>query len=133
IWPAICPICNMDLVQRRKHDAQILPEGVVARMQLSPYRVQLAGIKTSVVEARECVIEIPVFGSLRAKTGDAAANGVPADLLLTAPLSRNDEQLLSVPRAARVRLAGDPHEYDGVATLVAAKSGGEASAATSAP
>lgn len=51
-WPAICPICNMDLIPRKKSDAVILPEGVVARMQLSPYRIQLAGTRTSTVEAR---------------------------------------------------------------------------------
>jgi hypothetical protein len=51
-WPAICPICNMDLIPRKKTDAVLLPEGVVARMQLSPYRVQLAGIRTVPVETR---------------------------------------------------------------------------------
>lgn len=45
-WPAICPICNMDLITRKKTDAVLLPEGVLARMQISPYRVQLAGIRT---------------------------------------------------------------------------------------
>jgi len=49
-WPAICPICNMDLITRKKTDAVLLPEGVLARMQLSPYRVQLAGVRTAPVE-----------------------------------------------------------------------------------
>ncbi len=49
-WPAICPICNMDLIVRKKTDAMILPEGVLARMQLSPYRIQLAGVRTDVVQ-----------------------------------------------------------------------------------
>lgn len=52
VWPAICPVCNMDLVRRKKGEAVLLPEGVVARMQFSPYRVQLAGIHTTVVEPR---------------------------------------------------------------------------------
>jgi hypothetical protein len=52
-WPAICPICNMDLIQRKKSDAILLPEGVLARMQLSPYRIQLAGIRTVPVKVRE--------------------------------------------------------------------------------
>ncbi|MBS0206830.1 MAG: hypothetical protein JSS49_28480 [Planctomycetes bacterium] len=52
-WPAICPVCNMDLIVRKKTDAQMLPEGVVARMQLSPYRIQLAGIQTSPVSKRQ--------------------------------------------------------------------------------
>lgn len=51
-WPAICPICNMDLIPRKKSDAVLLPEGVVARMQISPYRVQLAGIRTVPVATR---------------------------------------------------------------------------------
>lgn len=51
-WPAICPICNMDLIPRKKSDAVLLPDGVIARMQLTPYRMQLAGVRTVPVEAR---------------------------------------------------------------------------------
>lgn len=58
-WPAICPVCNMDLITRKKSDAVMLPEGVVARMQLSPYRIQLAGIRTSAVDVRQ---DAPVQG-----------------------------------------------------------------------
>ena len=53
VWPAICPICNMDLISRRKTESQILPSGVIARMQLSPYRVSLAGVRTVEVKKRE--------------------------------------------------------------------------------
>ena len=63
-WPAICPVCSMDLVRRKKGEAAILPEGVVARMQLSPYRIQLAGIATSVVDHRPLSREITVAGRL---------------------------------------------------------------------
>jgi len=60
-WPAVCPICNMDLVPRKKTDAVLLPEGVIARMQLSPYRVQLAGIRAVPVEVRsDDLMVIPV-------------------------------------------------------------------------
>jgi hypothetical protein len=52
-WPAICPICNMDLIPRKKTEAVLLPEGVLARMQLSPYRVQLAGVRTVSVESSQ--------------------------------------------------------------------------------
>ncbi|MGC8638528.1 MAG: heavy metal-binding domain-containing protein [Isosphaeraceae bacterium] len=48
-WPGKCGICNMDLVRRKRGEAAALPGGVVARMQLSPYRVQLAGIETAPV------------------------------------------------------------------------------------
>ena len=49
-WPGRCGVCNMALVRRKKGEAAMLPDGVVARMQLSPYRVQLAGIRTSAAE-----------------------------------------------------------------------------------
>lgn len=49
-WPAICPVCHMDLVSRQRGSAVMLPDGVLARMQLAPYRIQLAGIQTSEVQ-----------------------------------------------------------------------------------
>ena len=65
-WPAICPVCNMDLVRRRKGEAVVLPEGLVARMQFSPYRIQLAGIRTSVVKRQSLAREIVLAGRLAA-------------------------------------------------------------------
>ena len=43
-----CPICFMPLSKRKKGDshAEALPAGVVNRVQLSPYRVVLAGVQT---------------------------------------------------------------------------------------
>jgi Cu(I)/Ag(I) efflux system membrane fusion protein len=61
-WPAKCPVCNMALVRRRRGEAVPLPNGVVARMQLSPYRIQLAGIQTSAVGYRPLVQEVTVAG-----------------------------------------------------------------------
>jgi Cu(I)/Ag(I) efflux system membrane fusion protein len=59
-WPGKCPVCNMALVRRKKGEAVPLPDGVLCRMQLSPYRVQLAGVQTSPLEylalAREVVL-----------------------------------------------------------------------------
>ena len=46
-WPVICPVCHMDLVLRKRGEATVLPDGVLARMQFSPYRIQLAGIQTT--------------------------------------------------------------------------------------
>src|SRR6185295_1832915 len=43
-----CPICFMPLSKRKKGTgkAEVLPAGVVSRVQLSPYRIVLAGIQT---------------------------------------------------------------------------------------
>ncbi|MCX6347904.1 MAG: efflux RND transporter periplasmic adaptor subunit [Candidatus Aureabacteria bacterium] len=41
-----CPICGMDLVKRKKGAAVELPEGVIARVQVSPERVMQAGVET---------------------------------------------------------------------------------------
>src|ERR1700681_161789 len=43
-----CPICFMPLSKRKKGESHVeaLPPGVVNRVQLSPYRVVLAGVST---------------------------------------------------------------------------------------
>lgn len=46
-WPAICPVCHMDLVTRKRGEPVVLPDGTLARMQLAPYRIQQAGIHTT--------------------------------------------------------------------------------------
>jgi len=61
-WPGKCPVCNMALVRRKKGEAVPLPDGVLARMQFSPYRVQLAGIRTVAVEYRPLRREVVLSG-----------------------------------------------------------------------
>jgi hypothetical protein len=46
-WPAICPVCHMDLVSRHRGEPIVLPDGSLSRMQLAPYRIQQAGIHTT--------------------------------------------------------------------------------------
>jgi hypothetical protein len=65
-WPSKCPVCNMALVRRKKGDAVPLPDGVVARMQFSPYRLQLAGIQTSPVAYQPLVREVVLVGFVEA-------------------------------------------------------------------
>jgi Cu(I)/Ag(I) efflux system membrane fusion protein len=63
--PDKCPICNMPLSRRKKGetgDEEPLPPGVVSRVQLSPYRVALAGIQTARVEYRPLTREIRTVG-----------------------------------------------------------------------
>jgi RND family efflux transporter MFP subunit len=47
-----CPVCFMPLSKRKKGDVheEALPPGVVNRVQLSPYRVVLAGVGTTAVD-----------------------------------------------------------------------------------
>src|SRR4051794_23143200 len=42
-----CPTCGMPLARRAKGKATTLPEGVTARVELSPMRVVQAGIQTA--------------------------------------------------------------------------------------
>ena len=44
--PGTCPICGMPLAKRKKGEKAALPEGVTARVELAPFRVRQAGIKT---------------------------------------------------------------------------------------
>src|SRR5690242_16511837 len=62
-WPSKCPVCNMALVRRKKGEAVPLPEGVMARMQFSPYRMQLAGIRTSPITYQPLVQEVTTAGT----------------------------------------------------------------------
>ncbi len=52
-WPAICPVCHMDLVSRRRGEPIVLPDGTLSRMQLAPYRIQLAGIQTTELQPQK--------------------------------------------------------------------------------
>jgi hypothetical protein len=62
--PSKCPVCNMALIRREKGEMAPLPEGIVARMQFSPYRAQLAGIRAAPVEARPLVREVVLVGTV---------------------------------------------------------------------
>jgi Cu(I)/Ag(I) efflux system membrane fusion protein len=57
-----CPICGMPLSIRKKGEAAELPAGVTGRVQLSPERVRLAGIKTVPVEYRAMSKETQTVG-----------------------------------------------------------------------
>jgi Cu(I)/Ag(I) efflux system membrane fusion protein len=57
-----CPICGMPLSQRKKAEAAKLPAGITARVQLSPERIQLAGIQTVPVEYRPVARETKTVG-----------------------------------------------------------------------
>jgi membrane fusion protein, copper/silver efflux system len=62
--PNNCPICGMPLIQRKKGEKVNLPDDVLARVQLSPQRITLAGIQTSTVEPRPLVRETHAVGVL---------------------------------------------------------------------
>jgi RND family efflux transporter MFP subunit len=61
-----CPICRMPLAKRKKGDPTdaALPAGTVARVQRSPYRVTLAGVRTSPVEYHPLGREITTLGTI---------------------------------------------------------------------
>jgi Cu(I)/Ag(I) efflux system membrane fusion protein len=115
-WPAICPVCNMDLVRRKKGEAVVLPEGLVARMQFSPYRIQLAGIRTSVVKRQSLAREIVLAGRLAAiparppadqSDSPAAPQAPPGQsFILECEAYASDLALLISGRTAEVAIEG---------------------------
>ena len=62
--PGSCPICGMPLSKRRKGETTGLPEGVLARVQFSPFRIAQGGIRTSPVEWRPLEREIETLGTV---------------------------------------------------------------------
>lgn len=57
-----CPICGMPLSKRRKGEVMALPEGIVSRVQFSPYQIQAAGIRTVPAELRPLVYRMRTVG-----------------------------------------------------------------------
>lgn len=57
-----CPICGMPLSKRKKGELAQLPEGVISRVQLSPYRIELGGIKTLEAIQRPLTINLRTVG-----------------------------------------------------------------------
>lgn len=91
-WPEKCPVCKMPLVRRKKGEATLLPQGVLARMQVSPYRVQLAGIATTVAQYRTLRVERTERAEKDSR--DATADGGELALINVAEL----EPFRSQPR-----------------------------------
>ncbi|MBI2194683.1 MAG: efflux RND transporter periplasmic adaptor subunit [Planctomycetes bacterium] len=60
--PGNCPICGMPLSKRKVGEKTSLPPGVVSRVQLSPFRIQQAGLATTEVVHRTMVQEVRTVG-----------------------------------------------------------------------
>ena len=97
-WPGKCGACNMALVRRTKGDATPLPTGVVARMQLSPYRIQLAGIRTEPVDYRPLARELVLTGNVIDVTGSRC--------VIDADVFDRDLSLVKVGQNAEVKADG---------------------------
>jgi membrane fusion protein, copper/silver efflux system len=59
-----CPICGMPLSLRKKGEKEPLPPGVASRVQLSPERVQLAGVQTVAVAYRPMTLQTVTVGNV---------------------------------------------------------------------
>jgi len=64
--PGNCPICGMDLTQRKKGEPLTLPEGTLARVQVSPQRIMQAGIQVEPVLYRMLIRTIYSYGIVEA-------------------------------------------------------------------
>lgn len=62
--PASCPICGMPLSRRVKGAPVELPPGVLARVELSPNRVRLAGVATTAVVRRPLEQVLDTVGTI---------------------------------------------------------------------
>jgi multidrug efflux pump subunit AcrA (membrane-fusion protein) len=63
--PAKCPICGMPLSKRKKGAPETLPPGVIARVQLAPNRVNLAGVGLAMVVRRPLEQAIDTVGVMQ--------------------------------------------------------------------
>lgn len=115
-WPAKCPVCNMPLVRRAKGEAAILPSGVVARMRLSPYRLQLAGVQTSEVRYLPLAYEVLEPGERLSRESSGSSADAPR---VTAPLTPRDRSIVRAGVRGEVLVEGGeplPATVEAVAT-----------------
>jgi hypothetical protein len=108
-WPSKCPVCNMALVRRKKGGPVQLPDGVVSRMQYSPYRLQLAGVRTSVVDYMPLAREVASFGFVR--SGDTAGEtpaGGTKNMCVDLLLAHEDAAMLRAGQAVDVQCVARP-------------------------
>src|SRR5262249_30204825 len=84
-WPGRCGVCNMALVRRKRGEAIPLPSGVVARMQLSPERLQLAGLRTAPVTYRPLTRDLALVGTVARDAKAVEADVFDKDVPLLAP------------------------------------------------
>jgi len=62
--PGKCPICGMDLVKRKKGAPLTLPEGTLARVQVSPERIMQAGVEVEPVAYRLLTRTVRTYGAV---------------------------------------------------------------------
>lgn len=122
-----CPICGMPLSKRKKGEKEVLPEGVTARVQLAPFRIAQAGIRTAEVvyaplaetvttvgyvtfdERRLARIASKVKGQSRVEelfvnfTGTPVSAGEPLAELYSPELYQAVRELLLAQRSAQER------------------------------
>jgi hypothetical protein len=107
-WPAKCPVCNMALVRRKKGGPVQLPDGVVSRMQYSPYRLQLAGIRTSAARYMPLAREVTAAAFVNASEEASKKRGGPASVGACFSLAHSDAAMLQVGQAIEITCAARP-------------------------
>jgi hypothetical protein len=120
VWPTKCSVCNMPLVRRKRGDAQQLPDGVLARMQLSPYRVHLAGLQTAAIDYRPLAREVVALGFVKsAAPGDVHADEQPSITNRAPDLSAASDHTTTI--AAEIDQRDIPFVSPGTAVLIASE------------
>jgi Cu(I)/Ag(I) efflux system membrane fusion protein len=59
-----CPICGMPLSKRKRGEVSKLPDGVLSRLQFTPFRIAQGGLSTEEIGYRTLVREIRAVGTL---------------------------------------------------------------------
>jgi len=62
--PGNCPICGMDLVQRKRGAPTELPAGVLTRVQVSPERIMQAGVRVEPVAYRHLLHTVRSYATI---------------------------------------------------------------------
>jgi membrane fusion protein, copper/silver efflux system len=140
--PGSCPVCGMPLSQRPKTEQKTLPEGVLARVQLTPLKVQVGRIATTPVayelltreirtvgivdydETRRAFIAARIKGRIDKLfvnyVGDSVKKGDPLVWIYSPDLVVAQQELLSSVRSLAERKNASPEAVSMAKALVEA-------------
>jgi hypothetical protein len=106
-WPTKCPVCNMGLVRRKKGGPVQLPDGIISRMQYSPQRLQLAGVRTAIVEYLPLAKEVLCYGFATANALSDETDQAPG-IATEVEAPQGDAALMRIGHAAQIRCGALP-------------------------
>src|SRR5262245_18518201 len=98
----------MSLVRRNKGGPLQLPDGVVSRMQYSPYRLQLARVRTATVDYLPLAREVAAVGCVIIRPQTATDADEPTEVGVDLTVSHEDAAAIQANQQVAIMCVSQP-------------------------